>query len=375
MPEVPDVVGTMWRAIAVPRFVTLAHAVVINAMQWSDSAHPVGGWLVVTGIAVWTLLTTWAYDRPERRRWPLLCADVAVAVGALVAGRFLEGQVLLEQGATIANFWVIAPILAWGVHAGWGAGVIAAIVVAGTDLATRLEIDSENIANVFLMLLVGGGVGYWATLVRNAAAERARYAELAARTAERERLARVVHDGVLQVLAYVQRRGAQIGGETAELAVAAGEQEEILRALVQGTPVDTNGTDDQVDIRQLFGELAGSGVSVATPADPVTVTVAFGREVLAAVRAALDNVVRHAAGSTAYLLLEDEGGFITVSVRDDGPGIADGRLDEASAAGRMGVRRSIIGRIEDLGGSATLSSAPGHGTEWELRIPRTREID
>ena len=43
----------------------------------------------------------------------------------------------------------------------------------------------------------------------------------------------MVHDGVLQVLALVQRRGLELGGEVAELGRLAGEQEVALRALVQ----------------------------------------------------------------------------------------------------------------------------------------------
>ena len=49
---------------------------------------------------------------------------------------------------------------------------------------------------------------------------------------ERDRLSRQVHDGAIQVLALVSRRGREIGGETAELAELAGEQERALRRLV-----------------------------------------------------------------------------------------------------------------------------------------------
>ena len=57
--------------------------------------------------------------------------------------------------------------------------------------------------------------------------------------AERARLARAVHDGVLQVLTLVQRRGTELGGEAAELGRLAGEQEAALRALVQGNAATT----------------------------------------------------------------------------------------------------------------------------------------
>jgi len=58
-----------------------------------------------------------------------------------------------------------------------------------------------------------------------------------------------------------------------------------------------------------------------------------------------------------------------VTVRDEGPGIPAGRLEEAEAAGRLGIKESICGRIRDLGGTAELSTG-SYGTEWEFTVPR-----
>jgi signal transduction histidine kinase len=72
------------------------------------------------------------------------------------------------------------------------------------------------------------------------------------------------------------------------------------------------------------------------------------------------------------VLVEDTGDEVVVTVRDDGPGIPDGRLAEAVAAGRLGVAQSIRGRIGDLGGTVAVVSAAGEGTEVELHVPRQR---
>ncbi|WP_415847391.1 ATP-binding protein [Tsukamurella strandjordii] len=72
----------------------------------------------------------------------------------------------------------------------------------------------------------------------------------------------------------------------------------------------------------------------------------------------------------AYLLVEDVGEAVLVTVRDDGAGIAPGRLDEARAEGRLGVSESIVGRMRELGGRAELTTDIGEGVEWELWIPR-----
>jgi signal transduction histidine kinase len=60
---------------------------------------------------------------------------------------------------------------------------------------------------------------------------------------------------------------------------------------------------------------------------------------------------------------------VTVSVRDDGVGLADGRLEAAAGEGRLGWRTSIHGRIAEIGGTARITGRPGEGTEVELWIP------
>ena len=70
------------------------------------------------------------------------------------------------------------------------------------------------------------------------------------------------------------------------------------------------------------------------------------------------------------MLVEELPGAVEVSVRDDGPGIPEGRLAEAEAQGRMGVSRSIRGRVGDVGGTLTLDTGPDIGTEWVIRVPR-----
>ncbi len=71
----------------------------------------------------------------------------------------------------------------------------------------------------------------------------------------------------------------------------------------------------------------------------------------------------------AWVLLEAFPDRVEVSVRDEGPGIPEGRLGAAEAEGRLGVSESICGRLAELGGTATLHTGPG-GTEWELSVPR-----
>ncbi|OOL27435.1 ATP-binding protein, partial [Rhodococcus rhodochrous] len=115
----------------------------------------------------------------------------------------------------------------------------------------------------------------------------------------------------------------------------------------------------------------GAGVTVSAPADPVLLDRVRAAELAAIAATALTNTTLHAgAGVKAYVLVEDLGDEVILSIRDDGVGIADGRLAEARAEGRMGVSKSIVGRAQWLGGAAVLDSSPGQGTEWEIRVPR-----
>jgi signal transduction histidine kinase len=116
-------------------------------------------------------------------------------------------------------------------------------------------------------------------------------------------------------------------------------------------------------------------VTVSVPAQAVAMKPAAAAELTAAMRAALDNVRQHCGKETrAWVLVEDEPGLVRVTIRDDGPGIPDGRLAQAAASGRLGIRHSISGRLRDLGGSAAISSVPGEGTEVELCLPRVAGV-
>ena len=251
---------------------------------------------------------------------------------------------------------------------------MAALVIGGCVVLLRLPLASRYASTALdgpvILLLAAALVGYVSTL--SARAERAlqRATEIEASSRERERLARTIHDSVLQVLAMVQRRGAEAGGEAAEIGRLAGEQEAALRALVTGDEHASAGSGE-LDLSARLGREASALVSVITPADPVILNERAVTETAAAVSAAIDNVRRH-CGATArvWVLVDDEGAAVTVTVRDDGPGIPAGRLAEAAAEGRLGVSQSISGRIRDLGGSADISSTPGAGTEVRLRLPR-----
>ncbi|NPC95434.1 histidine kinase [Nocardioides sp. zg-DK7169] len=350
------------------RVVFWVNTVAVNLWNADNFQRPVAGVVVVVLLGAWTAYVLHACADAARRTPVLLGLDLAVAVAALVSSPLLKGE---GFQATVPGFWVAGPLLALAVRYGVRGGLLAGAVLAGTDLLVRAEVSQGNYGNVFLLLIGGPVVGYMADSLRRMAAERDRAQREAAAEAERVRLGRAVHDGVLQVLALVQRRGAELGGEGAELGRLAGEQEAALRRLIQAQ--DAVGPEDRTGIADLTTALAALGssrVSVATPGAPVELAAHAVEELVAVVRACLDNVRTHVgADAPAWVLLEDVGDRVAISVRDEGPGIPAGRLDQAVAQGRLGVSQSICGRVADLGGSAELSTG-AFGTEWEVVVPR-----
>ncbi|MGA8846680.1 MAG: DUF5931 domain-containing protein [Nocardioides sp.] len=360
----------LFGALAVLRMVVLAYAVIGNlARGVGDFDRPAGGYAMLVVMIAWTVFATWAYGDAVRRGPALLVADLGIALALLLATPLVKAS---DFDASVPGFWVMSALLAWAVRYRWVGGFLAGLLLGGVDLAVRAAPDATDIGNLFLLLVGGPIVGLMCGSLQQMASERDLAERAAAAAAERARLARVVHDGVLQVLALVQRRGHELGADGTELARLAGEQESALRSLIRVQDgVRSDGDVSTLDVADQLGRLGlRPGVDVAVPGGAVDLPAEVAAELVAVVGACLDNITRHVGeGASAWVLLEAFDDRVEVSVRDEGPGIGAGRLEAAVAEGRMGVSESIRGRIADLGGEARLATGP-FGTEWELVVPR-----
>nr|WP_077194690.1 DUF5931 domain-containing protein [Streptomyces lydicus] len=397
----------LWRAITGYRILTLVYTLCQVAFSYRHYEHPLGAVAYMGALTVWMALTWRRTTSPERCTRQFLIVDLGFAVGGILLTSLVDTHARIMGGApTLPSIWTAGAVLGFAIKGGWRWAAVASSAVAVANLVEREQLARDTLRNVVLVWVAGVAIGYVVEVARASERTLARALQIEAATRERERLARDIHDSVLQVLAMVQRRGTAIGGEAAELGRMAGEQEVALRTLVAGglvrpagaaavasyapapAPVTaahegTAGTvvaparsappaaDGSCDVRALLAPFAGAGVTFSEPGAPVELPAAAAAELAAAVSAALDNVRVHAGdGAHAWILVEDEPHAVIVTVRDDGPGIPEGRLADAEREGRLGVALSIRGRLRDLGGSAAWVSVTGQGTEVELTVPK-----
>ena len=374
----PVVVESFHRGLDVFRPLAALYAV---WLAWQRQESMVRPWVAAVVLGV---MLAWSVGLLfyRRRSIRVVVIEVSIAVIGVLATMLAETPEAIAAGQfTIPTIWAAGSVAGGAVVAGARGGLLAATVIAVADLIEVGTPTQSTVHNIVLLFLLGGLIGLAVDLARSGLEREEQVLLERERLHERERIARVVHDGVLQSLAYIHRRGDEIGGEAAELAVLAAEQERSLRRFVSGTgapdvpdsEVDLRGGEGEVDLRRLLTARERPDVLVAVPADPVVVDGLVAHEVDAAVAAALDNVARHAGpGARAWVLLEGDSSGVELTIRDDGVGAEVADLLGAAERGRMGVSSSIRGRVEDLGGSVTWTTRPGGGCVVRMTVPRSR---
>lgn len=391
----------LWRALTAYRLLTMVYASLIAAFGRDKFERPWVAAAYLAVLVVWTVATLPKVANAVSCTKRFLGVDLTIALVGVLLTPVVDVQARHLDGPTLPSIWTAGSVLAFAVKGGWRWAAFASSLVAVANLVGRGTPSRDTLHNVLLVWVASIAIGYIVEVARASERTLARALEIEAATRERERLARDIHDSVLQVLAMVQRRGTALGGEAAELGRLAGEQEIALRTLVSSGLVPTTRASEDAslgavvrtvddaeyadgageagggdgtglwDLRTLLAPFSGSAVTLAEPGAPVLLPPAAAKELAAAVNAALDNVRKHAGeGARSWILVEDSPDEVVVTVRDDGPGIPEGRLAQAEGEGRLGVALSIRGRLRELGGTAELISVPGQGTEVELKVPR-----
>ncbi len=319
-------------------------------------------------MAVWTVFAIWAYDDRRRRGPLLLVADLAVAVGAILVSPVLKGDGL---SATVPAFWVMGALLAWAIHWRWLGGLVAAAshhrrgpgdprARHPGQLRQRLPAAhrrADRRASWSSRCSGWRPSGTAPSATRRPPPSGPGWPGRSTTACSR-------------CSASCSGAGRELGGEAAELGRLAGEQEVALRTLIREQDQVAAGAGRPVDLaaalvtsRRRPGRRGRHRRirSSCPPRSPASWSPWSA--------ACLDNVARHVGpDARAWVLLEGFPDRVEISVRDEGPGIPEGRLEAAAADGRLGVSQSIRGRVADLGGRATLTTG-ADGTEWEFVVP------
>ena len=191
---------------------------------------------------------------------------------------------------------------------------------------------------------------------------------------ERRRMARELHDGLVQELSFIRSQtaamagGMELPGMADHLAQAADRAlHESRRAVEALSGTGTAGLAES--LREAAAGIAvRAGTAVSVQGGPVVDLATDVRDALArVVREAASNAVRHGQAASLAIRLDGDGVAVRVVVKDDGKGFDP----SAAKTGGFGLQ-SMRERIENLGGSFAVRSEPGSGTEVDVTVPVSR---
>jgi signal transduction histidine kinase len=373
MPSAVDMqrpVEPLWRGMLVYRTLTLISVSLVLVWRLQEFASPAGAVTVLVAMAGWTLLTGIWYiaGRPDRRLVAL--ADLLVTVAVMATTPLVQSpQQLAADAPVMGSIWTSGAVLACALAFGLRGGALSAVVVSVALVAFQARMETE-LGDIQLMILAGLTIGYAATVLRRSG-ERLRVAIAAeAAMAERDRLAREVHDGVLQVLGYVKRRGAEVGGTAGELGRLAGEQEFTLRALLTTGPVMTDAQGGATSPPPCACWAAGGSACRSRrtrwrcPPGWSTSSSAWSAPRWRTWPCTSGRTPRRGCCWRTWATAWRSASATRA------PASPPGRLEAAASEGRLGVAKSMRGRVMDLGGTISCETAPGRGTDWVFRVPR-----
>jgi signal transduction histidine kinase len=305
------------------------------------------------GILLYFALWLWADGRRPIFAVLVLAVAAMALLGALGvpdaavigAGLMLAGVVLLaRRGATL--------------RPGGGAFFVPGIALTMAGAVVMLDHLGSSRAFLGPGALAGSlalVLGPWIWQLAKERGERIRLTE-------RAEMAARIHDSVLQTLALLQRDA----GDEQRVRSLARRQERELRRWLYGSGYGDAHTlaDALVEAAADVEEAHAARIEVASSGD-APLDEPLGQLVLAA-REAMANAAKHSRADEISVYAEVEADAVAVFVRDRGVG-----FERAAVAGdRRGLADSVEARMQRAGGSATITSAPGEGTEIELRLPR-----
>lgn len=312
---------------------------------------------IVLYLGLWAFLPTPGGCVSKKRR--ILGVALFIAAGQLLLhGLGLSNSLVWPLlGASLGYV-----VWAYGERAGLRPRT-ARIVAIALSLSALFAFVGTNTHGSVTTLLAPGAVSValllvlvpWSVrIVRERDAER----DARVRVEERADLAARVHDSVLQTLALIQRES-----DLRRISTLARRQERELRAWLypDRDPAAAGTLADAIEAAAAeIEELHGIRVEVVRTGDvPADDRV---RALVLAAREAMANAAKHAGVDEVSVFVDATDEHPAIFVRDRGAGF------DPSAVAERGIAHSIRARMERVGGSATIVSTPGEGTEVEVRL-------
>ena len=291
-------------------------------------------------------------ERPGRSRTAVGLAILLLAVIAALNGLGLPAFV--QAAAALGG---LGAFLVWRRRRPFlGAAVVAAaalvLVNGGGDVGGGGPLLTPAALVGGLVLVVGPWA--WRTAVERDAERMRRI-----RSEERADVAARVHDSVLQTLALIQKDA----DDPRRVTSLARRQERELRGWLWEPYGAGSLTAAIEDAAGEVEELHGARIAVASSGNrPLTDDL---RAVVLAAREAMVNAAKFSGADEIAVYTEVDGDGVSVFVRDRGAGFERAAVPPE----RRGLTESVEARIARHGGTAVIRSAPGEGTEVELRLP------
>lgn len=310
-----------------------------------------------------------------RRSWAIASGTAAILVAARWIGIWPGDAIMLPASAValgVAIVWSdrvrhedtssIPPLTRRVVRLLAG---VAMLVAGLASLASQTGgIGAVGASASAIAVVVGGLAMFGAPALGRLLSDLDEERSMRIREDELARVSAHLHDSVLQSLVLIQR-----SDDPRRMANLARRQERELRAWLYGDVPVGEPTTLHAAIEALTTEIENdhdTRIEAVIVGDQPLDDAA--RTLLAALREAIVNSAQHAGVDRIDVFVEADDAELTGFVRDTGAG-----FDTATMrTGHRGISDSIVGRVERAGGTATITSQAGVGTEVELCIPRRR---
>lgn len=350
------------RGLVAFRWMALAWAAVGVVLQRDEVVRWWPAVVLLTAAAlVSAAATNEARTKPLSAGSPLIFAEIGVATCLLLFETFVFEA---TRDQSLAWAWPAAGIIAVSVAARVWWGIAAAVWLSAASilgeswLRDELQWSTSTASKAALLVLAALAAAAVADVMRRAAEE-------ISTARAREEMARVLHDGVLQTLAVIQRRSGD-----GELVALARDQERDLRAHLFGAPMVGTGVAEPlaVQLRNAVDTVARRHeleIGAVLAADLPDRSPELAAALAGATAEALTNAAKHAnAGRISVYAEPDDDTGVVCTVHDNGDG-----FDVDAPRTGAGIAGSIEARLAEVGGRVAITSTRGRGTDVRLWIP------